>query len=577
VLRHLLRSAWAQAGAGRANEKGLALWNKGRAAEAEAAFRSALAVRPRFAPACSNLGMVLLELGRPDEGLSWLYRAVELDALHVGARINLASGLHQLGRVEAAAEHVQEALRMAPEDPLVQSNTLRPLMDVCAWDAVAARVEHLVELARSGGDEWAARVSPFVSLLLPLDEATQLRIARYHARRVQAGVRPMRLRAARKPRGRLRVGYVSSDFHDHATAYLCAGVFEAHERERMEVFAYSLGQDDAGEYRRRIASACEHFVDVGSLASEDIAARIAHDGIDILVDMKGYTGGARPEIFALRPAPLQVGWLGYPGTTGADFLDYMIADAHTLPPGHEAAYQEKIVRLPGSYQPNDRRLSPGASITREAGGLPPHGFVFCCFNQHFKIEPCIFDSWMRVLAAVPGSVLWLIAGNRLSEERLRDAARHAGVDPGRLLFAPLLPRRAHLARLRLADVFLDTHYVNAHTTGSDALHAGVPVLTWAGATFASRVGASLAHAAALPELAVGAREAYESLAVELARSPQRLREFRARLESAGGSCPLFDTAAYARHLEHAFEGMWRRHTSGRSAEAFSVSAGGALP
>lgn len=554
------------------NERGIALWQSGDLPAAEALFRQALTINPAHAPSASNLGMVLFGQARADEALVHLRRAVELDPAHLGARANLGGVLHRLQFVEESLDHFREALRLGGDHPHLLASSLRPLMDACAWEEVQERLDRLQRDAREERDNWADQIMPFVSQLLPLSESLQLRIARWHSGKIEAHARGFAGPAAGRPAGaRLRVGYVSSDFREHATAYLATAMLEAHDRSRFDIVAYSAGPDDGGSYRRRIAAACEAVVDISAMNDAAAASRIAADGIDILVDMNGHTAGGRLDIFALRPAPVQVAFLGYPGTTGAAFIDYLISDRQLTPPGSETGYSESLVLMPHSYQPNERpQQQAGAAMTRAEAQLPEQAFVFCCFNQHFKLEPQIFGLWMRILGAVPGSVLWLIAGNRLSEARLRQEAQRAGIDPGRLIFAPFTDRVRHLARHRAADLCLDTHTVSGHTTGSDVLQAGVPMLAWAGPTFAGRVGASLLCAAGLPDLVAKSREEYLQTAVALAGDPSRLRDLRARLAAAHRGAPLFDPGGFAAALELAFGEMARRRREALAPRGFAV-------
>ena len=565
------------------NETGIALWQAGELAAAERQFRAALAQYSGHAPSASNLGMVLFGQGKFEEALPCLRRAVELDPRHVGARANLGGVLHRMQSVEESLLHFREAMRLGGENPHLLASSLRPLMDACAWDEVADRLGALQRDADENRDNWADQIMPFVSLFLPISEALQLRIARWHADKIEAGARALPRPSDRTGSGaclglgdaKLRIGYLSSDFHDHATAYLATEMLEAHDSDRFDIFAYSSGPEIGGDYRRRIKSACSHFgahfVDIRTISDAAAAARIAADGIDILVDMNGHTAGGRLEIFALRPAPIQVAFLGYPGTTGSTFIDYLIVDRHIAPPGSEAGYSESVVRMPHSYQPNGRPPAPLPGLmTREEAGLPKDAFVFCCFNQHCKIEPLVFGMWMRILAAVPRSVLWLIEGNRLSETRLHGEARRAGIEPQRLIFAPFVARARHLARHRLADLCLDTHFVNGHTTGSDVLLAGAPMLTWPGSTLAARVGASLLHAAGLPELIASSEENYIDIAIGMARAPQRLIHLRAKLAAAHAGAPLFQAGMFAADLERALAHMAQLKSSGLPARGFNV-------
>jgi predicted O-linked N-acetylglucosamine transferase (SPINDLY family) len=374
-------------------------------------------------------------------------------------------------------------------------------------------------------------------------------------------------------RKRLRLGYVSADFHSHPTMHLMRSFFALHDRARFEVFAYSIGPDDGSDYRRGVLRSVDRFIDIRAEKAIASAARMRRDGIDILIDLKGYTHEARPEIFALRPAPLQVAWLGYPASTGRGLNDYVIVDRVVAPAELAGDYGEKLAWMPNSYQVNDYRqpiadVSPG----RAALGLPTAGFVYACFNKVYKIEPPLFSAWMRILGRVPGSVLWLYSGSSAARANLASAAERAGIDPVRLVFGETLPKPQHLARLAQADLFLDTYTVNAHTSASDALWAGVPVLTCPGDTFAARVGASLVAAAGLPQLACPTKEDYENAAVRLAHAPAELSAMRRTL-AARERLALFDTARFVRDLESAFEAMWQRYLAGEPPEEFSVGPG----
>jgi len=571
MLRNLVKSI----GAGRAvalNEAAVRLLQQRDLEGAERLLRRAIAANPAYAPAFNSLGMALCDQRRLEEGAAFFRRALELEPGYVLARLNLANVLVVGNRLDDAVAHYAEVLRHDPENAKARAGRLKPLLDLCDWDAAEGEVAFLIDRwGRSPGDPVLSRVTPFASLLVPFPPAMRFDIARRYSDRIADKVAreaPLR-RPARSERAKLRIGYASGTFHNHPGAHLAAGLFELHDRSRFEVFAYSFGIDDGSEYRRRLTAAFDRFVDVRAEPYRVTAQRIADDQVDILVDLRGHTDGSRPEVFALRPAAVQVCYLGYPGTTGAAFIDYLVADAVVVPRSDWAWFSEKAVWMPASYQVNDasQRLAD-ATLSRAEFGLPESGFVFCAFNKHYKIEREVFALWMRLLAAVPGSVLWLLGG--AGEKRLRQAAARAGVDPQRVVIAGKLPKPAHLARHRLADLFLDTYYVNAHTTASDALWAGLPVLTCPGPTFAGRVGASLLRAVGLPELIVDDMSAYETRALDLARHPERLAELRAKLEANRLRAPLFDTAGYARALERAYATMWKRHTTGAPPAPFSV-------
>jgi predicted O-linked N-acetylglucosamine transferase (SPINDLY family) len=371
---------------------------------------------------------------------------------------------------------------------------------------------------------------------------------------------------------RIRIAYLSADFHSHATAALMAGVFESHDRTRFQTVAISFGPDDRSEMRARLMPAFERFVDVREKSDPEIATTLRQMEIDIAIDLKGYTQDSRPGILAHRPVPIQAGYLGFPGTMGADYIDYIIADAVVIPPEHESFYTEKVVRLPDTYQGNDsKRRIAERTPTRAEAGLPETGFVFCCFNNNFKILPDMFAIWMRLLACVEGSVLWLIEDNAAAARNLKREAVARGIAADRLVFAPRVNLDVHLARHRLGDLFLDTLPYNAHTSASDALWAGLPVLTCLGTGFAGRVAASLLQAVGMPELVTQSLEAYESLALKLARDSGALDALKAKLARNRMTQPLFDTTRFTRNLEAAYLAMWERHRSGLPPAGFAVS------
>ncbi|MFH1602917.1 MAG: tetratricopeptide repeat protein [Pseudomonadota bacterium] len=564
MLKNLFRSLRPRRAA-RLNEDGLALWHGGDLIGAEHALRAAINARPGYAPAYGNLGMVLWEQRRLDEGLALLARAVELDPRHLNARLNLANVLAMAGRYEQSIAHYREVLRADPGHAAARANLLRPLMDLCEWDAADAEVRLLSGRWQSeGAGAWLDCVAPYTSLFMSVAPEFRLAVAKHHAQRILALAGPP-VRIARRARGRrLRIGYVSADFHDHAVAHLTGGLFERHDRDRFEIYGYSFGHDDGSDYRRRIGAACASFVDFRNAPFRAAAERIAADGIDILVDLMGHTGRSRPEVLALRPAPVLANWLGYPGTTGAEYMDYLLADRIVLPESDFAWCSEQVVWLPHCYLATDdaQPIAAGAPARADCG-LPERGIVFCAFNQTAKIDARIFATWMRVLAAVPDSVLWLSGASAGARSNLARAAARAGIAPQRLVFASHLASKAeHLARHRLADLFLDTHLYNAHTTACDALWAGLPLLTCAAPAFPGRVATSLLHAVGLPELSVATIEDYERVAIELARAPVRRAELKARLERNRRAMPLFDTMRFARGLEQAYEAMWARHEKG---------------
>ena len=559
------------------NAEGVRLLQANRVAEAVRCFERALVADPRYAAAESNLGAALWRLGRGEAAIEHLRRAVELDPDNGETRANLGEAL--VGAPERAVAVLEEALRRDPANSHAHGALLRPLLELCAWPELDREVRLLAKAwERDPDGAWLHYFRPLTALQLPLPPALQRAIAVRNARAVESRTRPLPApaRAPRPAAGqRLRIGYVSADFRDHPVGQLVAGLLERHDRGRFEIFGYSFGGDDGSSYRNRIAAACDGFVDAREEAFQSTAQRIAGDGIQVLVDLMGRTSKSRPEVFALRPAPVQVSWLGYPGTTGASEIDYLVADRVVLPEADFEWYTERVAWLPNCYLPyDDRQPIAERTPTRAEYGLPEHGAVFCAFNQAAKIDAEVFAVWMRVLKATAGSVLWLSATHAGAVNNLRAAAARDGVDPARLVIAPRVAAKAdHLARHRVADLFLDTHRYNAHTTACDALWAGLPLVTCPGARFPARVAASLLRAVGLPELIASSLGEYERLVIELARAPAKLAELRVRLDAARRTAPLFDTARFARDLERAYERMWAAHAAGRPPEAFDLADG----
>lgn len=449
------------------------------------------------------------------------------------------------------------------------------------WEALLAEMDELAQDAIQHG--FVAGLEPFSLLTVPMAPALQAAVARAQAAAVDAWMAPLRqnLRLAsptHRAGERLRVGYVSGDFRYHATAHLIRKLFQVHDRAQFEIVGFSLRPGDGSRYWRDIVAGCDRFVELFGLSNTEAAARIAQEGIHILVDLHGYTRYAQPELFALRPAPVQVSFLGYPGTLGAEYVPYLIADPIVLPDELRPWFSECPVYLPDCYQVNDdEQPIAETGLTRAAAGLPDDGFVYGCFNAAYKIEPGVFGLWMEILRQIPNSVLWLLANTLRCEDRLRRAAAEQGVAPERLIFAPRWPKAEHLERHRLADLFLDTFVVNAHTTASDALWAGLPVLTLLGETFQSRVCASLLTALGLPELIATDRAEYAARAVALAREPESLRAVRVRLGERRLTEPLFDTRSFVRGLEQAFLAIWAAHEAGRTPKALYIQKDSAIP
>ncbi len=541
-----------------------------RFAEALASCDRALALDAASAPAHSNRATALLGLKRTTEAIESAGRAIALDPDLAYAHATRGSALLSLGRYDEAFAASDRALALDPDLPYVEGNRLHAKQHMCDWRDLDAETAHLLAAVRN--DKPASE--PFFILPVASTPADQLQCARRHAAENWPPAPAPLWRGEIYAHDRIRVAYLSSDLRDHAVAYLTAGMFEHHDRSRFEVTGISFGADQDSAMGRRIGAAFEHFVDARSASDQEIATLLRQREIDIAVDLNGFTRDGRTGIFARRPTPLALNYLGYSGTLGVDYVDYIMADSTVVPAEHFQFYSEQVVWLPDCFMSNDdRRAIAERTPPRQELQLPATGFVFCCFNQTYKFNPPTFDVWMRLLRQIDGSVLWLREGNADARRNLRAETERRGVAPDRLVFAPPVASVAdHLARQRQADLFLDTLPYNAHATASDALWAGVPVLTCLGSTFAGRVAASLVKAVGLPELATASLEEYEALALALARDPARLASLRKRLADNRHATPLFDTARFTRHIEAAYTTMWRRYVNGEPPASFAVAA-----
>lgn len=548
-----------------------AWFNLGNALKAGDQFTQALQAyqevgrhEPTHAGAYNNAGEVLERLNRPAEAAECYRLSASYDPGLFQPRRNLGSLLLLQGRMAEAMALLEEALKLRPDSPEILATLVHARLHVCQWDGLADLIAQLRRVADRG------LPPPFMMATLPLSNAEQTAAARRWAGTFAVAPGAQFTPRARDRGERLHVGYLSGDFHGHATAFLFAEILELHDRAQVHVTAYSYGPDDESLMRQRLTAACEDFVDLRGTTDREAAELIHEDGVDILVDLKGYTEGARTKILAYRPAPVQVNWLGYPGSMGTPFIDYVIGDDVIGPPAFQADCDERIVRLP-CFQPNDRkRARPEAGPSRRELGLPEDGVVFCCFNNSYKIMPPVFAIWMRLLRRVPDSVLWLLEANAAVRSNLLAEATTSGIDPARLVFAPRVPLEAHVARHLAADLFLDTQPVNALTTASDALWAGLPVVTMLGETVAGRGCASLLHAIGLPELVTSNAEEYEALAFRLATEPETLAAVADKLRANRETTALFDTPKFTRNLELAYQRMMAIHQAGEPPAAFRI-------
>jgi len=519
--------------------------------QASQAFLRAIELDPTDPDLPYNLGNLLRDLGQGAAAIGQFARAIELRPTHAQALINLGATLLELGHVEEAQEVLRMAVRQAPDNLQAIVN----LAVVCDFEAYRA----FARLPQG----WSPSSAEFPGLFLHFEDNAAQQLARSRAWAQARFLTPPSPLPVPTPDSRIRVGFLSADYHDHATMRLLAGVLRSYDRSRFAFHAFSYGPDRQDEWRQFARDHHDAFHDIAALSDPEAAAFIRAQSLDVLVDLKGFTKGSRSHLLGARLAPVQVAWLGYPGSLGHPAVDYALVDARVLPHALRDTFDEHAVWLPGSYQPNDdqRAITPDTG-TRTDHGLPDDAFVFCSFNHTYKISPAEFDIWMRLLAQVDGSVLWLLKSNAVVERNLRAEAQARGIDPARLIFAQPRQHNAHLGRIAHADLFLDSFAVNAHTTASDALWAGLPVLTMAGQQFAARVGASLLAAAGLPELITTSAADYEARALALAQDPAALRALRQRLADQRGTCALFDTAGFTRHLETALATLHQRRLDG---------------
>ena len=546
---------------------GLALQEQKKLDAAVLNFDKAISLNPKYFQAYSNRGNALLELKQFDAAIVSYDKAITLRPDSAEAYYNLGAALKELKQLDAAIVSYDNAFNLKPDHPYLGGMRQHIKMLACDWE----NFESNILLLNRKIQEKFKVAHNFTIMSLPFS----LSVHRHAAEILCSDKYPYNPSLGpiiKQPRhSKIRLGYYSADFHNHATAYLMAELFERHDKEKFELLAFSFGPETKDEMQIRVSQAFDHFINVASLSDIEIALLSRELGVDIAIDLKGVTQDARLGIFSFRAAPIQVSYLGYPGTLGADYIDYLIADKTLIPLQSQQYYSEKIVYLPNSYQVNDRqRVIAPTQFTKQELGLPQDAFVFCCFNNNFKITPDVFDSWVQILKSVDQSVLWLFQDNSTAAANLRKEATQRGLDPNRLIFATRMDLPEHLARHTAADLFLDTLPYNAHTTASDALWAGLPVLTCMGESFASRVAASLLNAIGLPELVTETRADYEALAVELATNPGKLQEIKEKLGRNRLTTPLFDTALFTKHIEAAYSLMYERYQDDLAPEHFEV-------
>ncbi|MFC7421107.1 tetratricopeptide repeat protein [Iodobacter arcticus] len=562
-----------------------------------------IAAAPKFAPLRYLYGSVLQSMGNREDALKSFDLALEMQPDDVSVLLNSGVLLRSMYRHLEALERFQQILRINPDHVAALGNSgilltefkqseqaiaiferliqLDPTynyglgllfyerMHICDWTNFDVMTQRIVEGIRKG-----ERTCKSLAFMSASDNAADhLLAAKIFADQYCPKNAKSLWQGERYRHKKIKLAYLSPDLREHPVGHLMAGVFEHHDQSRFETIAISLGIDDESRLRARMIKAFDQFIDVRDMGSEQVAQMLRNMEVDIIVDLGGYTSDTRSDILAFRPAPIQVNYLGYPGTMGADYIDYIIADRYIIPPEQQQYYTEKVVYLPDTYLPTDSSVQiSDRTPTRSECGLPDRGIVFCSFSHDYKISPTVFDVWMRLLTQVPGSVLWLMSRGDASQRNLRKEAEARGVNPDRLVFASRVPLvEDHLARYRQADLFLDTHPYNAHTTAADALMAGLPVVTYMGNSFPSRVAGSVLNAMGVPELITDSLAAYEALALQLATEPARLAAFKARITANKASFALFDTERLCLNLESAYIAVWRTQELGAFNDELGLS------
>jgi protein O-GlcNAc transferase len=556
------------------NNRGVTLWDLRRLEEALASYDRALAIKPDYLEALVNRGITLWGSKRFEAALASYDMAVAIAPEHAESLYNRGIVLLDLKRPDQAISDFERVLNIEPRFKHLKGLLIHTKMQCCDWRSFADQARQLINDVRAH----RAVCGPFELLSLSADAADQLTSARDWVFD-KCPPSPKRIwRGERYANKKIRIAYLSADFHDHPMSYLMSGVFERHDRARFETFALSFGPDWQCESRTRLKGAFSRFIDVRHESDQHVAALLHDMRVDIAIDLMGFTRDARTGIFARRPAPIQVNYLGYPATMGAEYIDYIIADRFAIPAGSQRFYSESVVYLPDSFQATD--TTPGMlqeSPTRANVGLPNNAFVFCSFNASYKITPFVFDVWMRLLRALDSSVLWLLGSNSAVEHNLRREAECRGVAPERLIFAPRIPYTQYLARYQLAELFLDTFPFNAGATARDALSVGLPLVTISGEAFAARMAGSLLYSMGLSELVTHSLADYEALALRLARRPDALATLRMKLAQHRVDCSVFDADRFCRHLEIAYEMMWQRRNRGNPPASFAVEPASPRP
>tara|TARA_B100000768_G_scaffold56888_1_gene55302 strand:+ start:682 stop:2736 length:2055 start_codon:yes stop_codon:yes gene_type:complete len=523
-------------------------------------YKNAIFHDPNYADAYNNLGNVFKELGKLKDSMNAFEKAIRLKPNHAFAYNNIGNLYAELGERKKSIKAFNKAISIIPDYESAIAAKLHQLSHICDWEEIEKNTSIINKIGTIKNP-----VTPhFILSLEDAPERHRIRSEIYSKTKYISNYLPERIITKIKSK-RIRIAYISSDFKIHPVALLIAKVIELHNRNNFEIYGYSIGINKPDEMNKRLKKAFDKFEDVKSLTDKDIASKIQKDEIDILIDLNGFTDKSRPGIFAYKPSKVQINYLGYPGTMGSEFMDYIVADHILIPNGFEHFYTENIIRLPNSYMPTDNsRVISNQELTRKEFGLPDDGIVFCCFNNNYKISFNEFNIWMRILLKNKNSVLWLKNSNEWSKENIQRAAKGRGVDPLRIIFAEKFSMEKHLASYTLADIFIDTFSYNAHTTASEALWAGLPVITKVGKGFASRVAASLLNAVGLQELITSSEAQYENLILNLTKNPDNLTQIKQKLKQNLLSQPLFDTEKYTSHLEEAYKKVYENSLNSKN-------------
>ena len=550
------------------NNIGVTLQKLGQMDASVKSFEKALDIKPDYVDAYNNLGITFMELGQHEAAVECYEKVLSIIPDFAEAYSNRGHILIDLKRLDEALASYERAIVLNPELDFILGSVLHTKMHLCIWNDLTNRLNELTKKINNTEKV----IGPFALLAMIDDPEIQRKTAEMFIKDKYPKIHVLSKINRYHKHTKIRIGYFSADFRDHPVSHLTAELYETHDRKQFEIYAFSYGPDTKDEMNLRIKAGVDHFHDVQTMSHKDVVMLSRSVELDIAVDLGGFTQDSRTGIFAMQAAPIQVNYLGYSGTMGAEYIDYLIADSTLIPKDKQHYYSEKIAYLPNSFMVNDTKNKTSTKeFTRAEAGLPNDGFVFCCFNNHYKITPDTFIGWMRILSQVDGSVLWLPEANSTAVNNLIKEAIKNGVDENRLIFAPRLTlKEDHLNRIQLADLFIDTLPYNAHTTASDSLRMGLPVLTCIGNSFASRVAASLLNAVNLPELITTTQEQYESFAIELATKPEKLNKIKDRLVNNLPTTPLYNTSLFAQHLESAYLKMYEKYQQGLDPEHIYV-------